>query len=662
MPNIDDRLTGELERAATPADPAGAFAEIERRRVRRVQVRRMQTALLATVVFAGSIAGVAVLNHAFRAGTNRVGTSTTDAVNGDIVVSFDDGGGTHLYLLDPSDPTWNTRDHQLTDAGNSAVDQHPSVSPDGTTVAFDRTYLCLGPVYCAPSIWTVGIDGAAPRQLAVSATDPAWSPDGTQIAFVRAEGDASLHLMNADGSDPHAIKLDTQLYDAHDPSWSPDGTKIAFSAFREPSTIEGVRTSAVFEVSVEGDSRVVGVTSDQLPSSSEPAWSPDGSQIAFVRSGEIWVVPLASMPERSLTSFDRSGCGTGSPSDSAPTWSPDGRLIAFERTCGPSEHFTYVMNADATDLHRVGPGGEPAWARTSVKVTETPSPVTIETSPSRITPKDNGLLAYADGATLFTVSPSGGDPTPVDGLPSGAWLPAWSPDGSRLAVAVFPTPPPGATNADPRALWVVNADGSGAMRIAEAENISQPSWSPDGTHIAFAAREASGSTLHIIGADGTGDRVVSDSLPRRDYFSVEFSPDGTELLFDAGTDAGFGIFRLRLDDGSVTQINPTHSDYDPSWSPDGAKVLFTRQEEGAESDIYEMNADGTEVVRLTNDGPGSTNLYPVFSPDGTQIAYLAGVGGGPGALVVMDAGGGHPRTLVKDGVLGIAWQPLPTEG
>ena len=71
MSRFDDRLTKELERAARPAEPAGVFDEIDRRRERRVTVRRIQTAMLAVVVFAGSIGGVLVLNRAFRGDGDR---------------------------------------------------------------------------------------------------------------------------------------------------------------------------------------------------------------------------------------------------------------------------------------------------------------------------------------------------------------------------------------------------------------------------------------------------------------------------------------------------------------------------------------------------------------------------------------------------------------
>jgi TolB protein len=288
-----------------------------------------------------------------------------------------------------------------------------------------------------------------------------------------------------------------------------------------------------------------------------------------------------------------------------------------------------------------------------------PTAAVGDASPFPIVPKVNGVIVATQQARggplqLVSVSPNGSHrqivETRIEGDPR---LPAWSPDGTKLAVAVFPSDAP-------RAIWVVDADGTNAAKIAEGDNVSRPSWSPDGGEIVFAVDTKQGSSIHIMNADGTGDRVIGASTQGEDYFSVSFSPDGTQLLFDRGTDSGFGIFVMDVDGSDVRRISAGTSDYDPSWSPDGTKIVFTRQEQGAESDIYVMRADGTNVSRLTNDGPGVTNLYPEWSPDGNEIAYVAGVSGGPGSVVVMNRDGGHPVIILNDGVLGISWQPLPT--
>jgi TolB protein len=239
-------------------------------------------------------------------------------------------------------------------------------------------------------------------------------------------------------------------------------------------------------------------------------------------------------------------------------------------------------------------------------------------------------------------------PTP----PGQPWLHAWSPDGSKLAASIFPT------GGGERTIWVMNADGSNARQVAAAENVSVPSWSPDGMTIAYSASTDGRTEIHLVGADGSEHRIIQSEEAEGTFaiFSAKPSPDGTEILFDRGTDSGFDIFVMKVDGSDVRRLTTTGTDYDPHWSPDGTKIAFTRQQ-GATSDIFVMNADGGDVRRLTDGGDKSTNLYPQWAPDGTKIAYVAGITGGPGGLVVMNPDGSDPIELVRRDVLGISWQP-----
>lgn len=273
-------------------------------------------------------------------------------------------------------------------------------------------------------------------------------------------------------------------------------------------------------------------------------------------------------------------------------------------------------------------------------------------------PITNGDIAYTDGQGIVARAADGSDersiPAPATGLPSDI---AWSPDGSRLAVTIstyFRT-----------SLWVMDVDGTHAVRITETLNIGRPSWHPDGEHLTYPAGEDGRTQVHVASADGGSDQVVYSARALGHFlvFSSSFSPDGSQIVFDAGTDSEYDIFVMDADGSNLRQITDTHTDHNPSWSPDGSEIVFTRQEAARESDIFVMDADGSSVRRLTDDdGPLFTNRDPHFSPDGTRIAYVAARNGGVGPVVVMHPNGSHAHTLVEAHVLGFSWQPLPATG
>jgi TolB protein len=284
-----------------------------------------------------------------------------------------------------------------------------------------------------------------------------------------------------------------------------------------------------------------------------------------------------------------------------------------------------------------------------------------------ITPHANGRIAYtANGDTgleLHLVKPDGSDdeviPTPSDGEP---WHVAWSPDGSQLALSIFPR------GQGDRAIWVMNADGTDPLKLAAAENVSSPTWSPDGAEVVYTADTGARTEIHRAAANGSYDEVVHGEEAEGTFaiFSAQLSPDGLQLLFDRGTDAGFDLFVMSADGGEARPLTTTGDDYDPSWSPDGAKIAFGREEivesngrSVATSDIFVMNADGTGVTRLTDGGDEATHYSPTWAPDGTKIAFVAGVTGGPGPVVVMNADGTDENELIHSDVIGVSWGPRP---
>jgi Tol biopolymer transport system component len=337
-------------------------------------VRRVETAVLATVVLAGSVGGVLLLNRAFR-GEGGTTPGHSPAKNGLIVVSFGDDGGTHLYLQNPDNSSWDPRDHQLTN--DLSKDSAPAVSPDGRRIAFVREGLEGGGL----SVWTMMADGSDLRKITPkdwNANFPTWSPDGKQIAFIGGYAeDIGVYVTNVEGNSilrrlPASIGgVGVGL------SWSPDADRIAVAI---SNGTEGSSISIIDVASGE-----LTLETPALWSVSSPAWSPDGKQLTFAQGGGIVLASVegGNVVEltKILTAEEAAAVSDRPYEDSQPTWSPDGRWIAFERSFSPSETFVYAMQPNGTDLHRIGLGGDPAWSVAQPEgfpdegtQTDTPSP------------------------------------------------------------------------------------------------------------------------------------------------------------------------------------------------------------------------------------------------------------------------------------------------
>ncbi len=266
-------------------------------------------------------------------------------------IAFASSGDIYVLDADGADPVNLTK----TGSGNLG----PAWSPDGTRIAFAS----------ALDIFVMNADGSNPVNLTKTGTldlYPAWSPDGTRIAFAshrdQAPGRVDIFVMNADGSNPVNLTFMEEGSGSHrrEPAWSPDGTRIAFTYSVD-----------IYVMDADG-SNVVNLSDLILPNISEyifapifgsPAWSPDGTRIAFSLSddiccADIYVVDADGSNPVNLTKT-RSG-------DFDPAWSPDGRRIAHSRHDSPGGPDIYVMDADGTNLIRLtaGTGSErsPAWA------------------------------------------------------------------------------------------------------------------------------------------------------------------------------------------------------------------------------------------------------------------------------------------------------------
>ena len=326
-----------------------------------------------------------------------------------------------------------------------------------------------------------GCTTAPPTSISTPSPAPVVSPaafgasDVPTIAFHSDPGGRDdTYVMREDGTSVVAVTDGEETI--AQPFWSPDGARLVVSCctsgFGRLFLLEGPGSTAV-----ELAPGVAGATS--------PVWSPDGSTIAF-----------ESIDDRSLYEVDVSGAVPGTPrslglSGAGPSWSPDGERIAyFADRHGNAD--IYTATADGTDVVRLtrnaAPDYSPAWS--------------------------------SDGRILF-VSERGGDQDiyvmEADGsgqvdVSRNAWpddSPAWSPDGRLIAYVAYLDGADPQTIGDGNAeIFVAAADGSGNRDLTRNPAWDgDPSWSPDGSEIAFTRRTDHGQ-IFVMPADGGRERKL----------------------------------------------------------------------------------------------------------------------------------------------------------
>jgi Tol biopolymer transport system component len=271
--------------------------------------------------------------------------------NGKIAFVSTRDGNAEIYVMNPDGSS------QTNLTNNSASADSPAWSPDGAKIAF------VSNRNGSSQIFLMNADGSNPIQLTFDLRYPyhlSWSPDGTRIAFSAYQDQnsgAQIFVINSDGS--HLTRLtdtNSDFDESYDPAWSPDGTRIVFD--------KGSFLTDLYVMNADGSNATWLATESWSPS-----WSPDGTEIAFTQltffdlfdpsSYDIFVINANGSNQRQLTAAPYPN------GNESPAWSPDGTKIAFERdTYSTNTTDIYVMNADGsnqTSLTSTGNNSAPAW-------------------------------------------------------------------------------------------------------------------------------------------------------------------------------------------------------------------------------------------------------------------------------------------------------------
>jgi Tol biopolymer transport system component/DNA-binding winged helix-turn-helix (wHTH) protein len=401
--------------------------------------------------------------------------------------------------------------------GMPGSERDPAFSPDGNQIAFRFSD---DSVKGRSGIYTTFVGGEKPLQLTNDSSDccPVWSPDGRTIGFARTGAVVTnLYTLQALGGTPRKIYSIENTYKEHirrapDFSWSPDGQFLVVSIFPASNPSEPERRPAIALVSLANSSTRLVTSPPPQFSDWSPAFSPDGKLIAFLRTSgpglvdDLYVVAAAGGEPKRLT-FDKRYI------DGAPAWTPDGRDIIFSSARG-----------GLSSLWRIAAAGGGVPSRIEGAGTSVFSPAVA---------LKNQRLAYVNTfvqVNLWKVPLS--DPKHIAQAPQlllatkgETSLSYFSPDGRKLAFE--------STQSGYREIWTVNSDGSNPSQLTFLNGESgTPRWSRDGRFVAFDYRPAYHSEIYVVEAPG-GAPHIFPTITGADNTEPNFSHDGKWLYFSS---------------------------------------------------------------------------------------------------------------------------------
>jgi Tol biopolymer transport system component len=408
------------------------------------------------------------------------------------------------------------------------------------------------------------------------ASEPAWSRDGEWLAYTAWDSvyrNWSIWIIQSNGANSRRITSPIEMT-ARAPTWSLDGAELAFQALKLNT---GTNTERIWIASVAGGA--ARRLTSSLSSEAYPAWSPDGSKIAFLSRRNdttgVWTVSLQSGEERKLTSMFGFV--------DAPSWSPDGSKIAFRMSSGLGLYSLAGGNLTRLFFSNI----YPLWL---------PDGNTIVVM---------NAFNFSQVAVVELQNAQIKLPIAQLGFP-GDREPAWFPDNNTIAFTK--------AEAGKQEIWTISLS-TGASRPILAnipgENFFQnPAPSPDGKILACD----NGQDIFLVSTSGGEQRKLADDLNEA-LSQPAWSPDSKQLA--CRTPYGLRIFRIHENRVESDAYLPG-AFLNPSWSAIhsvfGSHIAFER-----DGSIYIFSVADQETELVI---PGGR--YPSWSPDGTKIAYVFG--------------------------------------
>ena len=521
-----------------------------------------------------------------RAGEETAPTLSPDGNTVAYAVRMNGNWGIYSQRVGGRNATPIVDDPQRDEAG-------PAFSPDGSLIAFHKSDAVGG-------IFVAGATGESVRRLTDAGFDPAWSTDGKQIAFATEEIfdpaarqiDSALFVVDVAGGAPRKL-LEA---DAVQPAWSPSGARIAYW-----SNVGGQRD--IYTIPAAGGAPLP-VTKDPAIDWS-PVWSPDGRFIYFSsdRGGamNLWRIAVDQSSGQVLGAPEPVSAGVQA-SASLPRFSKDGLRLAFK--------------SRVASINPVAIPFDPLTARAG-------TPVLLDSQnnfriPSDVSPDGQQIAYYSIGEhqeDLF-IGPARGPMRRVTDDPARDRAPVFTPDGRSL---VFYSNRDGTW-----AGWIVGIDGGGLRKIAApAGGVVYPQVSPKGDTIAFTGESGRAVFTAPLGS-GPGDAVALPHIVTNGlYFTPSgWSPDGARLtgmlVSEGGRPSGVGVYDLASH--ATTAISDDQT-YAAKWLADGRRIAYFT-DNGRALVIVDRVTKKRTAVEVQLPAPSISEMFAI-SPDNRTIYYGA---------------------------------------